>query len=90
MLESLFIISIVIGFIFLLKGIDDSRMAYSWISILSFVFAMAGAIYIQVPGATVSYMDIGATIICFALIIINLMHIVAMIVDNKMAKKYHL
>ena len=43
MIESLFIISIIIGFIFLLKGIDDERMAYSFISILAFFFAAAGS-----------------------------------------------
>lgn len=90
MLESLFIISIIIGFIFLLKGIDDERMAYSWISILCFFFAMAGALYVEVPGATASYMEIGATMICVALIFVNLLHVIAMIFENKQRSRYRL
>ena len=87
MIESLFIISIIIGFIFLLKGIDDERMAYSFISILAFFFAAAGSLYIETPGVTTQIADYAAPMICFGLIFINLLHIIALMFENKISKK---
>lgn len=90
MLESLFLIAIIIGFLLMIKGIDDERMAYSWVSILAFIFAMAGAMYVEVPNSSTTYMEVAASMVCAALIVINLLHIIALMIESKMSKKYRL
>ena len=90
MLESLFIISIIIGFIFLIKGIDDERIAYAFISILAFLFAAAGSLYIETPGVTTKITDYAAATICFGLIFVNLIFAIAMMMDARRSRKFNL
>ena len=90
MLESIFIVSLIIGFLFLLKGIDDERLAYSFVSILAFFFAAAGSLYIETPGTSTTFIDYAASVVCFGLIFLNIVYIVSMQFEAKRTRKYRL
>lgn len=88
MIESLLAITIIGGLLFLVKGIDDGRMAYSWIAILLFIVSMSNALYIEIPETGLSYTDYILPTVCFALILVSALHIVAMMFENKVSKRY--
>jgi hypothetical protein len=90
MIESLLLVTFIIALFMMIKGIDDERMAYSWVSILLFIVSMANALYIEIPETGESYLDIAIVVVCFALIIINLLHIIACIFEDRLRDKYRL
>ena len=90
MIESLLVITIIGGLLFLVKGIDDGRMAYSWIAVLLFIVTMANSLYIEIPETGLSYTDYVLPTICAALIFVCILHIVAMMFEEKMSRKYRL
>lgn len=76
MLESVFVILFAIGFVtFILSLFDEWETLLSFImcftSILFFIGAWAGSVYIQVPNDTSFYSEPALGWICLGLIIVN-------------------
>lgn len=75
MLESVFVILFCMGFVTMILGLFDEwdtllSLIMSIISILFFIGAWAGTVYIEVPNDTF-YSELGLGWICFGLIIVN-------------------
>ena len=77
MIESGFIIMLVLGFIlFLMALFEDSnifrRMIFSGISLIVFMILFAQSFYIEIPGSTTTYSELGIQAMCLAFIFINI------------------
>lgn len=90
MIESLFLVTFIIALFLMIKGIDDERMVYSWVSTFLLVVTMANALFIEIPETGTSYLDWAIGAVCFALILINILHVVAMIFEDRINQKYRI
>ena len=81
MIESVFIISMAMGFILFILAIEQKSVVYSLTSLLMWIFTWAGSVYIRSPGTTESFSEIGVTGICLAFIIINVMWSILLYMD---------
>jgi len=81
MIESVFIISMAMGFILFILAIEQKSVVYSLTSLLMWIFTWAGSVYIRSPGTTEAFNEFGMTGICLAFIIINIMWSILIYMD---------
>jgi len=86
MLDSIFIIIILMAFVLFLLGIIEENIIFSGSSILMWIIVMAGHLYIEVPGDT-SYTENALLPVSIGFIFINIIWILILFFDLKERRK---
>ena len=81
MIESIFILSICMGFVLFILAIEQESVIYSLTSILMFIFTMAGTVYIRAPGTPEVFSEPGLVGLCIAFIAINIIWTIILYMD---------
>ena len=89
MLESVFLIIMLMGFVLFLLGIVEENSIFTGTSILMWIIILAAHLYIEVPADT-SYEEPVMVPLSLAFIIINLLILVIGYFRMKHEDKYHL
>lgn len=90
MLESVFILSVIIGVVFFILSIEKENVIYSSISLLMWIIVMAGQVYITVPNDTTEYMEIAYFAVSLAFIAINVLWIIILYTDLDYWRKHRM
>ena len=87
MLESIFIIILLMGFVLFLIGVTEENIVFSITSILMWIIVMAAHLYIEVPADT-SYEENALLPISLGFIFINIIWIVVLYFKNKEENRF--
>ena len=90
MLESLFIIMIIIGFLMTIYAHERESIIFSVASILFWLLIMANSLYIEVPFSTGdnTYMELGFNVLCLIFVFINAIQTVLYVMDWRTQKEF--
>lgn len=80
MLESIFVLSIVLGFITFILGVEGEQILYTLISILMWIIVMAGMVFVQVPSDTY-YTEWAYFAVAIGFLAINVMWAIILYMD---------
>ena len=83
MLESLFILILLMGFVLFLIGILEKNIVFSVTSILMWLITMATHLYIEVPNVEAAYEEEVLVPLSLAFIFINLIWIIIMYMKQR-------
>lgn len=81
MLESIFIIIMLMGFVLFLIAVLEKNLVFSLTSLLMWIIVLASHMYIEVPGDTY-YAEYALFGVSLAFIIINVLWIILMYMDQ--------
>lgn len=87
MIESVFITTIIMGFVLFILAIEKENIVYSSTSILMWIIVMAGQVYIVVPGDTY-YTEWAYFAVSIAFIIINVIWTIILYTDLDYWRKH--
>jgi hypothetical protein len=84
MLIEMFLIFFAIGFISFLIGLEKEIAVYHLVSLFMYIITLASALYIEVGGSTLTYIDYTASAVSLGFIFLNIIYVILCVVENSM------
>lgn len=90
MIESLFVVLILIAFILMIFAIMEESLIFSVLDAILWLFLMINSLYIEVPFSTTDniYMEYAFSGLCMAFVMTNIIFALIQFTNFKKAKKY--
>lgn len=81
MLESIFVLVIVMGFISFILAVDRESVIFSATSLLMWLVSLAGHLYIVVPGVDGYFTEVAFFAVSIGFIVLNIMWLILLYTD---------
>jgi len=83
MLESVFIVTIIIGFLLTLYANETESVIFTSAGVIFWILIMANSLWVEVPfsGGDNTYSEYGFNVLCLIFVFINVIQLLRLVVD---------